>query len=143
MRKIIITVCFLFFSTSVIADSSGEQILKYCEKYLLVDKAAGNEAERKKIKYQDIFSAGLCNGYMIGFIEGQRMGVNMAILINQDEHPGEKTNINKLKLKIPKDVTMSQVVKIFVKYINNHPETSHRRAYDQLYFAITDAFPQN
>ncbi len=115
------------------ADSfyTGSTILKLCKAYVDSKKA---HVDRKKAyvdskKVQDIADSYVCVGYVAGINDMKKT------LLYWD-------NITKRWCE-PASVTAGQLVRVYLNYLEEHPEKLPFPASDLLTFAFHDAFPCN
>lgn len=82
----------------------------------------------------DSVSSGFCAGFVSGVIETQTWW-------QLRELSDSKRNQNVEHFCIPGTVTNDQIVKIFVKYLDDHPEKLHEPAVLLLLTSLHQAFP--
>jgi hypothetical protein len=78
------------------------------------------------------FDAGLCGGFIDGVMDGMYyMAVNKAKTFTDVKMP----------FCLPSDVSNEQIVKVYMKFLNDHPENLNDPATVLLVRALTAAFP--
>ena len=78
-----------------------------------------------KDEITDTINVGMCSGYLDAFFQFSP--------IIRDHYKIEDCS--------PDKVTYGQIIKIFIKYVNEHPEQLHMRAWVILVAALRNAFP--
>ncbi len=117
-RVIQVSIVVLFFLTiSIPAQAfSGNNLAKYCA------------SEGKENPFSS--NTTLCIGLLHGYLEGLEYGF---LLMN-----------NKVRLFCePKEMDIKQLMKVFNKYLTEHPEKLHFKYGPQLIEALIEAFPCN
>lgn len=97
---------------------TGDAFLGNCGKAL---KAADESAT-----YDDAFDVGLCYGFIFGARD----------VISIWRESGSELNTC-----IPSKATNGQLIRVFVKFLEDHPERLHERATDLFVVAAEEAFP--
>lgn len=92
--------------------TGGEEIQKECEKPDAVPSA---------------FSNGFCAGFVTGVVEAQTMWERRTL-----KHPS---------FCLPEKSTNGQILKVFTKYLDDHPEELHQPAALLLVTSLRHAFP--
>jgi len=83
------------------------------------------------------------------FIEGYLAGYNRALFNTIQTIYGDKLTEEKgqeafRRMNVyckPEHLTMGQIVRVYVKYLSNHPSKLHNRASLMLHYALKTAFP--
>ena len=117
--------CLLLLLSGV-AQANNTDKLK-AVKLVEVCKNWAATARDKPTKPDDIYRQGLCEGYMLGWswgMEGQMM-------------PDEKGFVGTVTFE--DGVTNLQLAKVFVLYMDNHPEEENKPAHVALLHAISNA----
>ena len=124
-KKIIFILTLLFSSVSVArADTFAEAQLHGLEL-----KSACNHLGEDAINLVpdgQPFNAGLCLGYIIGYLD--------SFAFNQFETP-------KQIICLPIGITNPQIISVLKKWLNDHPERLHKFVYEDIRDALSDAFP--
>jgi len=107
---------FLFFSSSILANHSGNEMLKHCKAFIRSSAKGGGET------VQEVYDSGLCRGYIDGVYAGYSIGAQSNFVI-------------------PDGVTSDQLVSIFIKYVENNPKKLHWDASFLVVESLEEAFP--
>lgn len=103
---------------------SGSELLSRC-------KAVLRLTDNTSYKDQDICDAEYCTGFVVSASAGYR-----AITALSYKHHGREQ-----RQCIPNGVTTGQEVRVFVKWLEAHPEKLHDEAFFLFFDAMKDAFP--
>ncbi len=95
-----------------------------------------------KCRGQIYTAATKCGFYVSGYREGHLMG----LVVTASKATGyavlEFEKLRKYRNAcIPQNVTNGQLIEVFLKYINDHPERLHEPRGNQLYLSWVGAFP--
>jgi len=112
LRKIIFVLFFLFGTSSPVHAYDGNFLLKICK-------------EGSKIEYY-----GMCVGLLYGFLEGFEYSMEMIMKNKKTKFWCE-----------PEKMETSQLIKVYLKYLNEHPEKLHFRYEDSFTDALLTYFP--
>lgn len=84
-----------------------------------------------------------CYAYIEGFMTGQAIAMGKVIALGTEEKDLSYVEARRRYMKycLPETVTHDQIVRVFVKYINDHPEKLHEQAGNMLHAALQEAFP--
>ena len=119
--------------SEAVGATSADDLRTYCEGAVkCVDKSSS-------CSDHDWLDAARCGSYISGFIEGHHMALDDSTN-NIDMNPYELRRMY-VNLCIPESVTNIQLARVFIKYINDHPEQLHAPAYTKLYISWLLAFP--
>jgi hypothetical protein len=93
----------------------------------------------------NLAAEGYCIGYVVGAIEGMKLGaVSVLAFIAPEqsgvEHLDRMSNIA-LNFCIPADASNRQLVEVVVKYLRENPETRHETARTLIHSALVESFP--
>jgi hypothetical protein len=112
-------ICFLPFEQVRAGVTTGEEIQSKCKQ--IVERTPS-------------FSSGFCAGFVDGVIETQSMWEVW-------EAKGTIVRNPHLSFCLPEGATNDQIVKIFVKYLDDHPEELHEPASLLLVTSLRNVFP--
>jgi len=124
MRKTLVPLvaifCFLSLHLAEAQTTTGEDVQSKC---------------KQVIQGTPSFSSGFCAGFVGGVMEAQTMwevweGKGTALRKNPD-----------LSFCLPERVTNDQIIKIFVKHLDDHPEELHKPAALILVQSLRGTFP--
>jgi hypothetical protein len=128
MKKVIILALLLLnISTSKAEFSSidsiytGKVLLQYCKETLNALKLP------PEITHEQVMESSLCLGFVSGAVDGWRLTVL--------ERKGT------LPFDVPQDVTDPEIIRVLIKYLENHPERLQSPGIVSLWFSLIEAFP--
>ncbi len=123
---VLLVVFFVFVVAPVGAQNrtKGPEILEAC-----------TEAA-KPVDSADLMQTARCLGFIDGFIQGMEI-VKLRQHPNYDEYL--KSTI--LGMDIPDGVTNGQIARVFVKWLNAHPQHLHLEAGMLLTLALAETYP--
>lgn len=133
-KSIVVCLLILLYSNYCFAADSAGTLSDYCKKGIEILENAS------KIPPTSVFmEAGICLGYMRALDDASRL------------HPLIKSNFAKNKNEVlyfavycaPLQMTASQMMHMFVKYVGSHPEIRHQDAAIVLTAIMAKAFPCN
>ena len=101
---------------------TGEQMEENCKKLAASDTSPGGAA----------FDAGHCAGFIEGVINTQQF----LEVADQNHAKGFPQ-----RFCLPENVTNDQTLKVFLKFLNDHPERLHESAVVLLIESLAQAFP--
>jgi len=148
MKKIVCSVVFFGFFINGLAQASesqrvdGNKYLKYCNTYLEV-LADPESAERDGL-VEDSYELGTCTAYVDSFfatVVTTQLQHEFLARIRDDSWRrtyGEKPFTS---FCIPEEVTMEQMVRAGIKYMEENPAELHLPASALLFWASEEAFP--
>lgn len=83
-----------------------------------------------------------CAGYVMGAIDGLKLGVSYPLLLlEKSSAEVEETGNRMLGYCLPEGVTLTQQIDIIVQRLNANPETRHAPARSLVQEALVSAFP--
>jgi hypothetical protein len=84
----------------------------------------------------------VCLGFVSGVIEGMRDGSTWEAIVLAKAYPKLAPEIltSFLNPCIPAGATNTEIVKVILKYLDNHPERLHNPATGEIYLALNDAW---
>lgn len=89
--------------------------------------------------------AGFCLGYIVGVIEGLKLGAAIPLLAARDENseqePIDPLTNSFLHMCIPAESENSQSVDIAVKYLRANPDIRHNPARGLILASLREAYP--
>lgn len=108
------------------------------------DTVSGNDLFSGCTANNDPSQLNFCAGYIIGAVEGMKVGLAWPMMLAGDHKPIEE--INKavetlLQICAPPEVEYGQYVGVVVKYLGDHPENRHNSARMLIINALQRAFP--
>jgi hypothetical protein len=115
---ILILLCLSTCGTAS-AGPTGAEVLDKCKN--LVDKGS-------------VFEGGYCAGFMDGVIDTARAWENSDEELKRKHEPW-------VRFCLPKEVTNGQIARVFVKFLEDHPEKLHFPANLLFIEALRTAFP--
>lgn len=134
----IIIILLLSISTNIFANgwASTQEIYNACN---MLDKAS---KEPEKMTQMEFYIAGQCEGFFMGFRDGEYT----QYLTDNKDLDLEKAYNEFYKRRAwcePKDtvITLGQRYKMFLKYVNEHPEDMHKSAFLTVVKAMKPHFP--
>tara|TARA_R110002126_G_scaffold222375_1_gene367559 strand:- start:129 stop:515 length:387 start_codon:yes stop_codon:yes gene_type:complete len=106
---------------------------------------AGNDiaAACDHIKEADV-RAGYCIGYIAGAWEGMKRGTAQVVMLSDPGKTAAEVDASTnalLGICMPVEVEHSQIVDVFLKYLDDTPSQRHFPARSLLHSALLDAFP--
>jgi Rap1a immunity proteins len=122
MKALVLVLLFssVFCVTTKAQTATGEQVQSRCKGLV----GAANSAET--------FAGGFCAGFVEGVIDSQYMREAADSGLGPSNIP---------RYCIPQEATYDQIVKVFVKYLDEHPELLHKPACSLLIASWVKAFP--
>jgi len=102
----------------------AEKLRKFCEAAVKCD-TTNPSPSCNSVDYQE---GTACATYIDGFLAGHNLGTAAAA-------------DSSTRICVPNDATISQLARVFVKYVNDHPEQLHQPDWAVLYVALKNAFP--
>jgi len=108
------------------------------------ETVSGNELLSACEAQDDLAQTGFCVGYLIGTIEGLRLGTSLPFLATMQDAPlSDKIAAGETVFGacIPPEANYNQHKDIAVAYMKTHPETRHEAARGLILTALREAFP--
>ena len=143
MWRILLAIFILFITLSANAQEvqgqfdeqglrpkDGNALLDYCGKLVsLIDDSKQSRSN------SDLMEIGWCTGYVQGTVE--------PMLLMQVSMTGDSSNTKKgpMGICIPFEVPTTQVARVFVKWLRDHPEKLHENITGLTIRILHDAFP--
>ena len=121
MIKICILIVLISYASTGHADFPGSSMLTNCEDALDLANQINVIANQKFV------NASICYGYINGAIDALDIGA----------YKGAK-----YPFMIPQNVGMEQLIRVYVKYLEQHPEKLHLNSTNLLYMSLEEAFPR-
>ena len=87
----------------------------------------GNDLQKYCADEDDGYTFNLCRGFIRGAFDGHNV---VSAIYKKDD-----------VFCLPEEVTVGQVAKVVLKYLENHPEMLHEMAVGVVYAALFRAFP--
>lgn len=126
----------VLLSSATYADYTANDLLKFCKG---VDRFIdGNENPG------ELALSGACMGYINGIMAGYEGAVSDANIVYKQKHgpdPYGRDLVSK-PWNIPAGVTHDMIVKVVIKYLENHPENLHELSATHVLRAIVQAYPR-
>lgn len=129
MKKLIlILILQIFIIGGVYGSSFGETStingilrLKQCKLFLKLEMGT-------KLNSDEGGSAAICVGYISGF---------------RESHESDEMilKVAPYLYCVPQEVTVGQIIRVFVKYLEDHPEELHKEGHELLHSSLIKAFP--
>lgn len=119
MRTLLAATLLLILCGTAHAQTTGEGILQKCK-----------GISSKPTAFDD--------GFCAGYIEGVLATVYMW---EANDEVAKRTHDSDVKFCIPDTVTNGQIILVFMKYLEDHPEELHRPANTLFVIAMRKAFP--
>ena len=125
--------CLVFGSlvSSPANSMTSAELLSNCKSALRVIEGTGIDV--------DGVPTGMCIGYVAGVLDGYEVGDETAKIKIKEYYPefkGPKANF-----KVPDGADPQQIIRVVVKYLEDHPENLHQPAWFGIIMAATNAFP--
>ena len=111
MRAALFGTAMMVFCGAAYADDTSTGMIEACRL----------DAGRAESSAMEWYTGGRCLGFVFGFAEGMRVGENVVC--------------------IPQSVTAGQLVAVYVKWANDHPNQWHLPEPATVYAALAQAFP--
>ena len=118
-----LTTLLIGLASPVFATDSAQDLFQSCEK--LITEA---ESHGEKIMMTGSYNDGYCWGAFAMIQESLNIG------FSPDSHPA-------FYVCLPPSSTRVQLIRIFVKYVHEHPEYLHRDAFKVTRLALLEVFP--
>jgi Ssp1 endopeptidase immunity protein Rap1a len=118
----------LFFTGSAFAQTQGHR-----------DGNSLLESCNAALKAKDDSSAHVDRGaawYCIGYVQGIRESLDAQRLLSSSTHADDPSGIS-----IPEEVENGQVIRVVVRWLQNHPESLHEEKIVIMIWALREAFP--
>lgn len=134
----IITIAIVINPTSAISScgtfSSGN-LLKTCNVGL---KAA--EAGKAPDNGDDAYNSGTCIGYLKGFLY-MELAYSATLAVLKNPNASEEDIRKKAHFCLPDRVMNKELARVFINYMNQHPEEISKEACTSLLNAFTETYP--
>jgi len=111
---------------------SSSDLYKACKISIKLNNNSNQAATPSEIIKQT-----MCNYYFLGLVRGAELQGYLDYKLQNDLYE------NILRACKPPNVTVEQVVKIFIKYLDNHPEKLHLLPATIVHFSLSEVFPCN
>ena len=131
MKRILLVVLFVLFSTATHAD--GSALLKRCETALKYFDEDNKSFRLPKNNYTSWYSAGYCMGVVHTYRQ------RLEYVFGGGGYNSSNNYVRECPL--PKEVTEFQLIRVLVKHLKDHPETLHYWEASLLEGAFGSAFP--
>ena len=113
---------------------TGVQLLDHCTAAVrLLEQQSGTTTEH--------FEYGFCLAYVLGFGDGMRIGSLKTVVNTVQTNTTAPTTFGGVGVCAPVDVSGEQLVRVVLKYLQQHPELLHEPAADLVWTALHEAFP--
>jgi len=113
-------------------DLSSEMLLSSCKASLRISNVTHT--------VNDGVPAGMCSGYVAGVLNGYETATEIINAASQQCSP--KCTGFLLPWNIPLEVKQNQIIRVVVKYLEEHPEQMHEPAALNFVRALSSAFPR-
>jgi hypothetical protein len=100
---------------------------------------SGDDKPMAQWNEMDFLSGGVCQGFMMGFRDG--IGIATATIQQFNPTLNLKGSAQDLNICVPDGVVLSQLIRVTLKYIREHPEQAHLPSATLVTLAEFNAFP--
>ena len=140
-NNVILCLVLLVFSLSlsdkVMAKmATSAEVYDDCKKTERMMHLSKEEIKRKNPSTVDLMNMSDCMGYFDGVMEG-------ASLQSIFDGKTSRTKFNILRSCPPRNLYRNQMIKVFVKYMDDHPEKLTKKAIITVSESLAEAFPCN
>lgn len=115
---------------------SGNEMLVKCRAALVVIE----KGEQAPLPTTEIIDAGVCVQYILGYIDGHNNAAWIAAMKQKKGNAAKSDIRGNSSFCVPDNITRPQILRIYVKYLDNHPELLHYGAGSLLSFALAESF---
>lgn len=137
--KILTYLLFLCCVTAhaAVKGMNGESLLSYCEASLsLLEKQA------KTVNVESASKSGVCLGYITAFEDITNLNASKPVELPTEVSPDSAASAPKpLPYCMPDEVSLTQEVRVVVKYLQDHPQQLQQPASELLSTLFAQAFP--
>ncbi len=140
-NNIILCLVLLIFSLPLSNKASATMttaavLYDYCKKTKSMLHLSKQEIKKKNPSTVDLMNMSDCMGYFDGVMEG-------ASLQSIFDGKTSRTKFNILRSCPPRNLYRNQMIKVFVKYMDDHPEKLTKKAIITVSESLAEAFPCN
>lgn len=120
----VLTIFLISVSTHAHAEFDGNELLRDCNSVIKEENGA-------TLSTTELVGATYCNGYISGFLDSYSI----------DSYAFEKATQRKLYCCLPPKAKIIQLVRVIVKYLEEHPAELHENVRMLMMAALNKAFP--